>query len=439
MSPTTTETQPRVPHNREAEAGVIGSLLINPDLFTTLSDLLQPQDFYLGRHRFIWEACAQLAEAGVAIDLFTLSDALENADKLSDVGGRDYLISLTINTPTSVNAEAYARLVKESANKREILRLTGQVARFSYDDHTVSQIIEHAQRELDRIAGSGQAAPTFDAAALLVERFEALGDAQGEKAVIRTGLSGLDARLNGGLRRDRLYILAGRPGSGKSALLLGIAVQAALQGRRVGFFTLEMPREEQGDRLLSMLSGVPNERIQSLNLKDGDWAALASAVEQNRKLPITFDELAGYTIPELRAQCRRMAGRGLDLVVLDSLNLLDPQANGEKPYERINWLAVQLKLIARELGVPVLAAHHMSRRIELGGERDPELSDLEQAGEKPADVVAFLYRGPKSGPKNIRRLLIAKQRSGPTGLVELVFLAPTLRFVDSDLLHEEEG
>src|SRR5512143_368240 len=145
MSAPTTETQLRIPHNREAEAGVIGSLLINPDLFPTLSDLLQPADFYLERHRFIWEACAHLAETGLAIDLFTVSDALENAGKLAEIGGRDYLFNLTNNTPTSLNAEAYARLVKESANKREILRLTGQVARFSYDDHTVSQIIEHAQ------------------------------------------------------------------------------------------------------------------------------------------------------------------------------------------------------------------------------------------------------------------------------------------------------
>ncbi|MGE5027447.1 MAG: replicative DNA helicase [Betaproteobacteria bacterium] len=433
------ESQSRVPHNREAEAGVIGSLLINPDLFPTLSDLLQPQDFYLGRHRFIWEACARLYATGLNMDAVTVAEELNNSGKLAEVGGQDYLFKLAGNTPNSLYAEDYAQQVKESAKKRSILHLLTELARFSYDEHPVNQILEHARRELDLIAASGQAAPTFDATPLLLARCDELLEGVPQQASLSTGLQGLDERLNGGLRRDRLYIVAGRPGSGKSALLLGIALQAAMRGHRVGFFTLEMPVEEQLDRLLSMLSGVPNQRIETGRLEDHDKGEIRRVKENVPQLPITFDELAGYTIPELRAQCRRMAARGLDLVVLDSLNLLDPQANGEKPYERINWLAVQLKLIARELGVPVLAAHHMSRRIELGAERDPELSDLEQAGEKPADVVAFLYRGPKSGPKNIRRLLIAKQRSGPTGLVELVFLAPTLRFVDGDLLHEEEG
>lgn len=423
------------PHSREAEEAAVGCVLINPALFVTLSEIVGSKDFYILRLGFIWQAFGALIERGADIDIVTVAEELDRAGKLEDIGGRAFLTALLNQVPTTLHAETYAADVKNYAGKRAFLAMANKVAEFSANGKTVAQIAAFAEGEIGRISIANNVETntilsSADAVKLAMDATQAATN--GNTNVVPTGLIDLDKLLHGGMREGRLVLIAGRPGDGKSALLLTIANNAAIKHKkRVGIFSMEMPTEEQVNRLLAQLSGIDFNQVESGKMAEENWPAYYWAVEQAESAGIYWDDTPSLTIPQLRMKARKMADQGLDLIVLDSLNLLNPQMPNAKPYEKVNAMGYQLKILARELRVPLLAAHQMNRGIEQRS-GDPQLSDLEQAGEQPSDIIGFIYQN-KDDPTmaNTRNLKIAKHRGGPLGVVNLIFRSGQTKFEDA--------
>lgn len=424
---------PLLPHSREAEEAVIGSVLIAPDLYDTLSGVVGASDFYIHRLGFIWTAFTRLLARNADIDILTVGDELDDMGRLDEVGGTSYLTSLLNQVPSTLHAESYAATVKNDACKREFYGMANRLAEYSLNGKTAGEISAYVEKELGRISTASNIETSTilssrDAVALGMAKTEAA--ANGDVIAVPTGLIDLDKFLRGGLRGGQLVLVAGRPGDGKSSLLLTIAGNAAVtHKKRVGVFSMEMPTGEQVNRLISQLSGVPSDRIEAGQLQDEDWPPYYHSVEVVSDADIYWDDTPALSVYQLRAKARKMKEWGLDLIVLDSLNLMVSDMKNAKKHEEINALGYALKVLARELDIPIIAAHHMSRSIETGGDREPQLSDLEQAGEKPADIVIFIHQK-KEDPafQNVRRLVMAKHRGGPVGSVDTIFRANLTKF-----------
>ena len=420
------------PHSREAEEAVVGCVLIAPEMYESLSEIVVAQDFYIHRLGFIWQAYQRLHARRAGIDILTVSDELQDMGRLDDIGGQAYLTALLNQVPTTLHAETYAEIVKDFSSKREFLAMALRLAEFSTNGKTAAEIAAYTEKELTRITVTSNVetnAIMSSKEAMQAGLKVTQSAASGETNTVPTGLIDLDKLLRGGPRKGRLILIAGRPGDGKSSLLLTVANNAAvLHKKRVGIFSMEMPTEEQVNRLVSQLSGISFDKIESGKLSDEDWPSYYHFVSVVENLEIYWDDTPSLTVPQLRTKAHKMAEAGLDLIVLDSLNLMNAQMNGAKEFEKINTMGYALKILARELDVPVLAAHHMNRAAEQHG-GSPQLSDLEQAGEKPADIVGFIYQD-KDDPQqaNVRSLKIAKHRGGPTGTVNLIFRGNLTKF-----------
>ncbi len=421
-----------IPKNIEAEEALLGSLLIDPDVITHVADLIDPEDFYLARHGEIFDVIRGLFNQGEPVDFVTVTEELARRGKLEEVGGRSYVASLVNTVPTAINAYQYAQIVQEKATLRQLIFAAGEIARKAYsDDQEVDEVVNEAEKLIFAIAerrleqdlvGISDVVPTvIEDIRLLAERGE---DVLG----VPTGFTDLD-RILGGLQKSDLIILAARPGMGKTSLALNIALHAAKRHQaRVAIFSLEMSREQLVQRLLSQEA-----RINSHHLRQGKihgeeaWARLNQAAAILQTCRIYIDDTAALTPFQLRTKARRLyAEHGLDLVIVDYLQLMHSERRSENRVQEISYISRTMKQLARELKAPVLALSQLSRQVESRAGKKPQLSDLRESGsiEQDADVVIFIHRPDNeedTEAANIAHIIVAKHRHGPTGVVDLFF------------------
>lgn len=437
------------PQNTEAEASLLGAILIDSDAVVKIADIISAEDFYDPRHARIYEAASTLYERHSPIDVLTLSDQLKNSGLLDTIGGAAYLTELTNYVPTAAHVEQYAEIVAQKALRRRLIKAAQDISGLSYDESMqLRELIEEAETRLFQVSQQHIKQNIISLEAILAESFERLDDLHKDKNKLRgvpTGFKDMDAML-AGLQRADLFILAARPSMGKTALSLNLAHNVAVLAKEpVLVFSLEMSKEQLVDRLLSMESGVDAWALRTGNLTDSDFEKIGQAMGALSEAPIYIDDTPGITVSDLRTKARREAHQHpLGLIIVDYLQLMSGgsrfSGDGNRVQE-ISEISRGLKGVARELNVPLIALSQLSRSVENRSPQIPQLADLRESGsiEQDADVVAFIYRedyyNPETDRKNITDILIKKHRNGPTGGVELYFDKEKQRFRSVDTRH----
>lgn len=439
------------PQNSEAEASLLGALLIDSDAIVKVADSVKADDFFEKRHERIYEAMMQIYEHHEALDVLTLADRLKNNGYLDMVGGPAYLTELTNFVPTASHVEQYADIVGQKAMRRRLISASQEIVGLGYDEsRQLRELIEEAESRLFSVSQQHIKQSVISLEAILAESFDRLDDLHKDKKKIRgvpTGFKDLDNTL-AGFQRSDLVILAARPSMGKTALALNFAHNIAVQSNQpVLIFSLEMSKEQLVDRLLSMESGVDAWALRTGNLTDADFEKIGQAMGTLSEAQIFIDDSPGITVSDLRTKARREAHqRPLGLIIVDYLQLMSGggrYASEGNRVQEISEISRGLKGIARELNVPVLALSQLSRSVENRSPQIPQLADLRESGsiEQDADVVAFIYReeyyNPDTDRKKITDIFIKKHRNGPTGGVELYFDNEKQRFRSIDSRHQD--
>ena len=422
----------------EAEEAVLGCVLINPDAYLEVAAFLKVADFYLHKHRWIWEVFAHLHDQHLPVDFITVSQELESRRQLDEAGGPAYLTHLLNVVPTSLHAEAYGRLVERDGIRRRLLESATVIAKLAYaEERDINEVVSEAEAALFAVSAERTTRETLtlgEAARRYFDRLHALSQRPGEWRGVPTGFAHLDQVL-GGLQKSDLILLAARPGIGKTSWALSVARHAALvHQKRVAIFSLEMNWEQITQRLIAQETGIDTQRLRLGQIQDAEWPVLIQAVETLNTAPILIDDTPGLTPQGLAAKCRRLDQQeGLDLVIVDYLQLMRGGQRFENRVAEVTHISQQLKQLARELNVPVLANAQLSRAIEQRADKRPLLSDLRESGsqEQDADVVLFLHRtddGVLEKGSLALEIMVAKQRNGPThpGLPLLFKSAQTL-------------
>lgn len=442
-----------LPQNIEAERGVLGSMIIDPEAIDQVIGFVQADDFYRDAHRTIYEVIVALVTRNERADFITICDELERRNNLEDVGGASYVTSLINQVPTSGNAEYYGRIVERTSVLRRLISAAGRIAAIAYDEVEVRTALERAEREIFDISARYLLAQSGDIGMselmaqyfqLLDERYERRGAIVG----VPTGFADLD-RLLGGLQRSDLDILAARPGVGKTTCAINIAYNAALRfKRRVGIFSLEMSKEQLAQKFVALDSKVEQQRLRTGLFQDDDWTSLVATIGTLTELGIRIDDTAGMTLMQMRSRARRwVAEYGIELIIIDYLQLIgsDTTRKYENRQVEVSALSAALKNLARELNIPVLALAQLSRAVEGRQVKIPQLSDLRESGsiENEADVVMFIYRdevyNPQTERKNQADIIVAKHRNGPVGEVALYCNQAQSRFDNLDVALLEDG
>lgn len=437
------------PSNTEAEASLIGAVMINSDAIVRVADLVTAHDFYDERHARIYEAITKLYEKHKPIDVLTLSNQLKDDGMLDVVGGASYLAELTNYVPTAAHVEHYAEIVAQKAIRRRLIRASEDIVGLGYDEtRPVQEVIEQAETELFQVSQQHVKQDLSSIEEILTASFDRLDELHRDKGKIRgvpTGFKDLDNIL-AGLQRSDLFILAARPSMGKTAFVLNLAHRVALRAEQpVLIFSLEMSKEQLVDRMLSMESGVDAWNIRTGNLSDNDFEKIGRAMGSLGEAPIYIDDTPGITVSDMRTKARReQHQRQLGLIIVDYLQLMSGGSrfggDGNRVQE-ISEISRGLKAMARELNVPLIALSQLSRSVESRSPQIPQLADLRESGsiEQDADVVAFIYRedyyNPDTERKNITDILIRKHRNGPIGSIELYFNKDKQAFQDIDKKH----
>lgn len=435
-----------LPHNREAEEAVLGSVLVNTEAFYDLSHFLTGDDFFLHRNRWVWQAFNSLHEQRQPIDILTVSEELEAQDRLEEIGGPAYLTSLINNVPTSIHAEAYGRLVQETATRRRLLEAANQIARLAYQsDTTIDDVVNDAEKAVFGVSErrlARELQPIKQVLSEYYDRIDYLARHQDETIGVPTGFIDLD-RLLGGMQPSDLLIIAGRPGQGKSGFCLSAAKNAAqLHKKRVALFSLEMSNEQLVQRLIAQETGIDAQRLRLADLEDDEWPLFTQAVSTLSDTMIFLDDTPAITPLQLRTKCRRLHMEyGLDLIIVDYLQLMTGDTRIDNRVQEVSYISRNLKVLARELNVPVLAAAQLSRAVEQRADKRPVLSDLRESGslEQDADIVMFIYRPDQyeadTLKQNVAEIMVSKHRNGPVGSVELVFRKSLAKFENAATRH----
>lgn len=421
------------PHDLELEQSVLGSILIDPDAIIKVMDLINAESFYQQNHQLIFEAMRELYDKREPIDVVTLTNKLKKQKNLAQVGGASAITQLANSISTAANAESYAKIIADYAVKRRLITLAGEISEQAFDEgKTAQDLMDLAEKRVFNVATAQRSTSFVPIKDTLVESFERLDELQrsgGELRGVGTGFSDLD-RMLAGMQRSNLIILAARPGMGKTAFSLNITQNAVVNDKRkVGFFSLEMSKEELVDRLLVAQADIDAWKLKTGRLDQQDFLKLSDAMGVLAETQLFIDDTPGMSIFEMRTKARRLkAEHDVDFILVDYLQL----AHGETKDNRVQEVAEisqGLKNIARELKIPILALSQLSRAIESRGEKNPQLSDLRESGaiEQDADVVMFLYRKDEDIRESVT-LKIAKHRNGPLGEVELFFRGDRIRF-----------
>ena len=440
------------PQNIEAEASLLGSILIDSDSLVKIADTIHSEDFYDPRHQKIYDAIHQLYEKHYAIDVLTITDQIKNNGLLDAAGGAGYITELTNYVPTASHIEQYAEIVSQKALRRRLIKASQNIANLGFDETKVLQnLIEEAETNIFNVSQQHIKQNVVSLETILAESFDRLDDLHKDKNKLRgvpTGFKDLDNIL-AGLQKSDLFILAARPSMGKTAFSLGLAHNVAVKAEQtVLLFSLEMSKEQLVDRLLSTESGVDAWNLRTGNLTDADFEKIGKAMGTLSEAPIYIDDTPGITVSDLRTRARREAHlRPLGLIIVDYLQLMSgSRSSGDgNRVQEISEISRGLKGIARELNVPLIALSQLSRSVESRSPQIPQLSDLRESGsiEQDADVVAFLYRedyyNPETDRKNIIDIFIKKHRNGPTGAVELYFDRQKQKFTSIDSSHSNNA
>ncbi len=436
------------PQNLDAEKSLLGAVLIDEEVLADISEHVTEKDFYDKRHATIYGGMMRLYEKHKPVDLLTLTEELQRKKELELIGGSAYLTELTNYVPTAAHAEAYAELVAQKAVRRRLIKASSEISEMGFDEDTTTQeLLEKAEAELFSVSDQSLKQDLTSIESILTESFDRMEELHRNKGAlrgVRTGYRDLD-NMTAGLQRSDLIILAARPAMGKTTLVTNLAYNVATVAKQpVLFFSLEMSKEQLVDRMLADASGVDAWNIRTGNLSDQDFAKLSEAMGEMAEAPIYIDDTPGLSVLEMRTKARRAAHeQPLGLIIVDYLQLM--QASGRSDGNRVqevSEISRGLKLIARELNVPVIALSQLSRSVENRSPQIPQLADLRESGsiEQDADIVMFIYReayyNPETERENITDLIIAKHRNGPVGKVELYFHPERLRFMSLDKRHE---
>ncbi len=439
------------PQNLEAEASLLGAILIDSDALVKIADAITLDDFFDQRHQRIYEAVIALYERRSPIDVLTLADQLKNSGYLDMVGGPSYLTELTNFVPTATHVEQYAEIVAQKAMRRRLIHASQDLTTLGYDESKqLRELIEEAELRLFEVSQKHVKQTVVSLETILADSFDRLDDLHKDKGAIRgipTGFRDLDNVL-AGLQRSDLFILAARPSMGKTALVLNLAHNVAVSSKEpVLFFSLEMSKEQLVDRLLSMESGVDAWALRTGNLTDTDFEKIGQAMGTLSEAPVYIDDTPGITVGDLRTKARREAHQhGIGLIIVDYLQLMSGGSRfggSDNRVQEISEISRGLKGVARELNVPLIALSQLSRSVENRSPQIPQLADLRESGsiEQDADVVSFIYRedyyNPETENKNITTILIKKHRNGPTGNVDLYFDRDKQRFRSLDKKHND--
>lgn len=425
------------PQNVEVEESLIGALLLDRDAVIQVAEFLSPLDFYSNECAAVYEAVLQLYEDRAAIDVVTVTNELKKKKLLKKIGGSSYLAELAANVPTSAHVVQYGKIVKDLAVKRQLIRLSAELSELAFDEGKETDIILDTAEQ--RIFGLSQKFMDKSFASLkevLRESFDRLDELHKNSGGLRgvpTGFTDLDECL-AGMQKSNMVVLAARPGIGKTALSLTIARHVAVERKMsVGYFSLEMSKEEMVDRLLVQQADIDAWKLKTGRLSEEDFMKLSEAMGVLAEAPLFFDDTPGQSIMEIRTKARRLlSDKGLDLIVVDYLQLIHGRTMDNRVQE-VSEISQGLKNLARELKVPVLALSQLSRAVESRGTKQPQLSDLRESGsiEQDSDVVMFIYREEDEAPEHIK-LNIAKHRNGPLRQIELFFRGDRIKFYGVD-------
>lgn len=436
-----------IPANPEAEEAVLGSLLIDPDAIIKVASFLAPDDFYREKNSWVYRAILDLHERREPADFVTLVDELDRRDQLSQVGGAAYITSLISSVPTAIHVEHYAHIVERTATLRRLIGVAGQIAALAYEEaEDVNEVVDRAEQLIFNVSERRirhDLTPVRQIMHGVVDRLDYLHRHKGDLLGVPTGFSKLD-KLLGGFQKSDLVILAARPGVGKSSLALNVAVNAAKRyGQRVAFFSLEMSSEQLVQRLLSSETGIDQQKLRLGEIGDDEWPMLMEAAGVLSETLLFFDDTPAVSALELRTKARRLqAEHGLDMVIVDYLQLMRGDTRSENRVQEISYISRALKSLARELEVPLIALSQLSRAVESRSDHKPVLSDLRESGaiEQDADIVMFIYREDmvkeNTDRKNIADVIVAKHRNGPTDTVPLYFDKALTRFADLEMTKE---
>lgn len=436
------------PQNLDAEMSLLGAVLIDEEVLADVSQHVKAKDFYDKRHAAIFGGMIRLYERHKPVDLLTLTDELKKKKELDIIGGSSYLTELTNYVPTAAHASAYAELVGQAAVRRRLIKASGEISELGFDeDVDIQELLGKAEQELFSVSDQSLKQDLTSIETILTDSFDRMEELHRNKGALRgvpTGYRDLD-NMTAGLQRSDLIILAARPAMGKSTLVSNLAYNVATIAKQpVLFFSLEMSKEQLVDRMLADASGVDAWNIRTGNLSDEDFNKLSEAMGEMAEAPIYFDDTPGISVLEMRTKARRIAHDApLGLIIIDYLQLMSGSGkNDGNRVQEVSEISRGLKLIARELNVPVIALSQLSRTVENRTPQIPQLADLRESGsiEQDADIVMFIYReayyNPETERENITDLIIAKHRNGPVGKIELYFHPERLRFMSLDKRHD---
>ena len=430
-----------LPHSIEAEQSVIGAMLLDRDAILIASEILTSDDFYQNQYGIIFDALVEMYKDGVGADLVTLQNKLREKEVTPELYSVEYLGELLASVPTSANVKFYAEIVHEKAVLRRLIRVSEQVTKDCYmDSQPLEDILEDTEKSVFDVIqqrGGSEFEPIRDVVLRTLDSIEKAAKQKGNITGLETGFRDLDAKT-AGLQKSDLILIAARPAMGKTAFVLNIAEYVALHSNStIALFSLEMSKEQLVKRMLAMNSMVDSQKIRTGDLEDDDWDKLVGSVRKIGNSNLVIDDTSGITASELRSKCRKLKiEQGLDLVIIDYLQLMTGagKRKSDSRQQEISDISRSLKVMARELNVPVIALSQLSRAVESRPDKRPMLSDLRESGaiEQDADIVMFIYRdeyyNPDSEKKGVAEVIVAKQRSGPTGPVELAWLSQYTKF-----------
>ena len=437
------------PHNIDAEKSLLGAILIDQEVLIDVVEIVKATDFYDKRHGKIFAGMIHLYQNHEGVDLITVTDELKKSGHLDEIGGSTYLAELTNHVPTAAHASSYAEIVSQNAVRRRLIKASADINSLAFDENlTVPQLLGQSEAELFSVSDSSLKQDLTSISDILDTSFDRINDLYVNKGVLRgvkTGYRDLD-NMTAGLQRSDLIILAARPAMGKTTLVTNLAYNVAtIEKKTVLIFSLEMSKEQLIDRMLADEAGVDSWNIRTGNLSEEDFAKLAEASGEMAEAPIFIDDTPGVSVLEMRTKARRAAHDGeLGLIIIDYLQLMQGSGSAQSNSNRVqevSEISRGLKLLARELNVPVIALSQLSRSVENRSPQIPQLADLRESGsiEQDADIVMFIYReayyNPETERENITDLILAKHRHGPTGTVELYFHPERLRFMSLDKKH----
>lgn len=430
-----------LPHSLEAEQSVIGSMIMSKDAIVEASEMITGSDFYQQQYGIVFEAMVELHDEGKAVDLITLQDRLKEKELPPEISSMEFVRDLLSAVPTSANVKYYAEIVAEKSMLRKLIKTTEEIGNLCYlgkeKTQDILEVTEKKIFDLVQNRGSEEFVPIRQVVLNAIEKIEKASRTQGSVTGIPTGFIDLDYKMSGFQPSD-LILVAARPSMGKTAFVLNIAQYMAFHNDvTAAIFSLEMSKEQLVNRLLALESKVDSQNIRTGNLEDEEWAKLIEGANIIGKSHLIIDDKPGISISELRSKCRKYKmEHNLGIIFIDYLQLMTGSGRSESRQQEISEISRSLKALARELNVPVVALSQLSRAVEQRPDHRPMLSDLRESGaiEQDADVVMFIYRddyyNKDSENKNIAEIIIAKQRNGPIGTVNLVWMPNYTKFVN---------